>query len=41
MAVTVQHPTYGLIEFPDGYTEAQINNALIDLDAREGEHTGS
>jgi hypothetical protein len=40
MAVTVQHPTYGLIEFPDGYTEAQINNALIDLDAREGEQYG-
>lgn len=40
MAVTVQHPKYGLIEFPDGYTEAQINNALIDLDAREGEQYG-
>jgi len=40
MTVTVQHPTYGLIEFPDGYTEAQINNALIDLDAREGEQYG-
>lgn len=40
MAVTVQHPTYGLIEFPDGYTEAQINKALIDLDAREGEQYG-
>lgn len=40
MAVTVQHPTYGLIEFPDGYTQAQINNALIDLDAREGEQYG-
>lgn len=40
MAVTVQHPIYGLIEFPDGYTEAQINNALIDLDAREGEQYG-
>ena len=40
MAVTVQHPTYGLIEFPDGYTEAQMNNALINLDAREGEQYG-
>lgn len=40
MPVTVQHPEYGIIEFPDGYSESQINNALINLDAREGEQYG-
>lgn len=40
MAVTVQHPQYGLIQFPDGTTEVQINNALIGLEADYGEQYG-
>jgi len=37
---TVQHPTYGLIQVPDEYTEADVNNLLIRMDAEFGEQYG-
>lgn len=36
----VQHPTYGLIEVPDNYTQADVNNMLINMDAEYGEQYG-
>ena len=37
MPIQVEHPDYGLLEFPDGTSTATINNALIKLDAQEGQ----
>lgn len=36
----VKHPTYGLIQVPDSFTEADINNVLVRMDAELGKQYG-